>query len=126
MKQRIPGQDFACIKNEMEMMEMLSTCCTTAHQYCKQVLVKCRVAQVFSALYFLFSAIYSHAIFHALFSTLYFSRSFFCALFSALCFQLFLALPFPLDFRFVSHDISSSRSGFLLLLLSTPSHVNFL
>ena len=48
LQQRFPGQDFANVKNEIEMMEMLSSCCTTAHQYCKQVIVKCRVAQVIS------------------------------------------------------------------------------
>jgi hypothetical protein len=52
MKQRYPGQDFATVKNELEMMEMLSACCTTAHQYCKQVLVKCRVAQVLFLYFF--------------------------------------------------------------------------
>ena len=28
------------------MVEILATCCTISHQYCRQVLVKCRVAQV--------------------------------------------------------------------------------
>ena len=41
-------------KGEGEMMDMLAACCVAAHQYCRLVIVRWRVAQVrwFFFLYF--------------------------------------------------------------------------